>query len=401
MHTLVLTLVLGGLAMLGPFATDTYLPSFPSIAAHYGVGDVAVQQTLSIYLFGYAVMNLFYGPLSDAFGRRPVILASLLLFTLASIGAALAPSLNWLLLFRLLQGISAGAGMVVGQAIVRDLLHGAAAQRMMSHIMMVFGVAPAIAPVIGGYLNVYLGWQANFALLCVIGLVLIGLTLLWLPESLPRSERHTLHPVRLLHSYQHALTFRPYMLGVLSAGFAFSGFALYISSAAHFVMDVLHLPETAFAWLFVPMIGGMVVGSGLGGHLAHRLSPNAQLTLGMGLMALAALVNLGYCALYPATVPWAVLPIFIYTFGVALVMPVLSVATQGLLPTMRGLAASVQNFVQMLIFALISGFVAPALFGSALHLAAGLVVGVALAVGFGWAFVANQATAPQPCPVPD
>lgn len=401
MQALVLTLVLGGLAMLGPFATDTYLPSFPSIAAHYGVGDVAVQQTLSIYLFGYAVMNLFYGPLSDALGRRPVILASLLLFTLASIGAALSPSLNWLLVFRLLQGISAGAGMVVGQAIVRDLLNGAPAQRMMSHIMMVFGVAPAIAPIIGGHLNVYLGWQANFSLLCVIGLLLIGLTLLWLPESLPRSERHTLHPTRLLHSYRHALTFRPYMLGVLSAGFAFSGFALYISSAAHFVMDVLHLPETAFGWLFVPMIGGMVVGSGLGGRLAHRLPAHTLLALGMGLMTLAALANLGYCALYPATVPWAVLPIFVYTFGVALVMPVLSVAAQGLLPTMRGLAASVQNFVQMLIFALISGFVAPVLFGSALHLAAGLVVGVALSVGFGWAFFASQTTAPQPCPAPD
>ncbi len=401
MHALTLTLVLGGLAMLGPFATDTYLPSFPSIAAHYGVGDVAVQQTLSIYLFGYAVMNLFYGPLSDAFGRRPVILASLLLFTLASIGAALAPSLNWLLVFRLLQGISAGAGMVVGQAIVRDLLHGAAAQRMMSHIMMVFGVAPAIAPVIGGHLNVYLGWQANFALLCVIGLLLIVLTLLWLPESLPPKERHTLHPVRLLHSYQHALTFRPYMLGVLSAGFAFSGFALYISSAAHFVMDVLQLPETAFAWLFVPMIGGMVAGSGLGARLAHRLRPHTQLTLGMGLMSLAALANVAYCALFAATIPWAVLPIFAYTFGVALVMPVLSVAAQSLLPTMRGLAASVQNFVQMLIFALISGFVAPALFDSALHLAAGLVVGVALSVGFAWAFVASQASSPQPSPVPD
>lgn len=168
----------------------------------------------------------------------------------------------------------------------------------------------------------------------------------------------------------------------------------------YMVMNLRHLPEAPFAWLFMPMIGGMVVGSGLSGRLAHRRPTTTQRNFGMGLMALAALPNLGQCVPYTSTVPWAILPIFAYTFGVALVMQVLSMAAQSLLPTMCRLAASVQAVVQMLIFALITSFVSPALFDSALHLAAGLLVGVPLSIGFGWSFVASHTSVPQSSPAP-
>jgi DHA1 family bicyclomycin/chloramphenicol resistance-like MFS transporter len=169
-----LTLVLATLAMLGPFATDTYLPSFVAIGQQFSVGPMLVQQTFSIYLFGYSLMTLFYGTLSDSFGRRPVILASLLIFIAGSIGATLAPSFTWLLVFRAMQGMSAGAGMVIGQAIVRDRLSGADAQKMIAQIMMVFGIAPAVAPVIGGLLQVTFGWRAVFAFMAAIALLFAG-----------------------------------------------------------------------------------------------------------------------------------------------------------------------------------------------------------------------------------
>ena len=178
-----LTTILACLGMIGALAIDTYLPSMPAIGAEFGVGPVAVQQTLSVFLFTFALMMLFYGTLSDSFGRRPVILGALAMYTLASVGAALAPSFGWLLAFRALQGLSAGAGSVIGQAIVQDRFEGAQAQKMMSHIMMVFGLAPAIAPVLGGWLHVSFGWRSNFVALFGFGLAAWLMVWFLLPET--------------------------------------------------------------------------------------------------------------------------------------------------------------------------------------------------------------------------
>lgn len=386
MNTRWLSFVLGGLAMVGPFATDTYLPSFPSMAAHYGVSALAMQQTLSVYLFCYAFMMLFYGTLSDSFGRRPVILWALTIFGLSSLGATWAPSFEWLLICRVLQGLSGGAGMVVGQAVVRDLLQGASAQRMLAHIMMVFGIAPAVAPVIGGYLNVSLGWQANFFFLAAVAVVLISMTLWQLPESLKRSERHPFEIKTLVANYWMALRNRPYRWGVMAAGFCFSGLTLYVSSAANFVIEVLKLNETSFAWLFLPMIGGVVIGSAFSARLAHRVPTTRLVAAGLGLMLAASVANLFYSALFVVAVPWAVVPIFVLTFGMAVALPGLSMLTQGLIPRHRGLAASLQNFFQMLIFGIMSGFFAPAVFGRPQALAAVVLAGVLLAILCSWRF---------------
>lgn len=377
-----LTFLLAGLAMVGPFAIDTYLPSFHSIAQEFAVSDVMVQQTLSAYLLAQAVMSLFYGTLSDSLGRRPVVLGALVLFVLASFGAALAPSFGWLLAYRVVQGLSAGAGMVVGQAIVRDQFHGAEAQRMIAGIMMVFGIAPAVAPVLGGYLNAHLGWRANFGFLTLFGVGLFFLCLRMLPESLAPQQRQPLHLGTIVRNYVRAVRHPKFLLGTLATGAAFVGFALYIASAANFVVEVLHLPETAFAWLFVPMISGMVLGSAISGRLAHRFSSATTIRLGQLMMVLAALANLAYTASFAPTVPWAVLPAMLYTFGVALSVPAMSVIVQGLFPTMRGLAASLQSFVQMMAFALVAGLLAPLLFGSAFKLALGMAGGVSLSLLF-------------------
>lgn len=373
-----LTFLLAGLAMVAPFAIDTYLPSFHSIALAFSVSDLMVQQTLSAFLLAQAVTSLFYGTLSDSVGRRPVVLGSLVLFVLASVGATLATSFGALLAFRVLQGVSAGAGMVVGQAIVRDQFHGAEAQRMIAGIMMVFGIAPAVAPVLGGYLNAHLGWRANFAFLTLFGGVLLVLCWRGLAESLAPQQRQPLHLGTILRNYLTAFRHPKFLLGTLATGSAFIGFALYIAGAANFVVQVLQLPETAFGWLFVPMISGMVLGSALSGRLAHRFGSASTIGLGQAMMVLATVVNLAYTASFPAAVPWAVLPAMLYTFGVALVLPAMSVIVQGLFPTMRGLAASLQGFVQMMVFALVAGVLAPLVFGSAFKYALGMAGGVVL-----------------------
>ncbi len=364
-----LTVMLAGLAMLGPFCIDTYLPSFAAIARDFDVAPVLVQQTLSVYLACFAGMMLFHGTLSDSFGRRPVIIASLGVFTFASVGAALAPQLGWLIAFRALQGLSSGAGTVVGRAIVRDRLSGPQAQKMLSDVTIVFAVAPAIAPVLGGWLQVWFGWRAVFAFLAAVG-ALLGVAC-WraLPESLPADARQAFHYRPILGNYWCAIRHPRFLLLAFAMAFASVGFFIYIASAPHFVPDVLRLPETAFAWLFIPLVGGMVTGAVVAGRLVHRWPPARLIRAGYLLMALAAAVNLAYNLMLPAQVPWAVMPLFLYTFGMALASPSMMVLILNVFPEMRGLAASLQAFVQMLLFALVAAAVAPLVSASAPALA--------------------------------
>jgi DHA1 family bicyclomycin/chloramphenicol resistance-like MFS transporter len=374
-----LTVILACLGMVGALAIDTYLPSFPAIGRAFEVGPVAVQQTLSVFLFTFAFMMLFYGTLSDSFGRRPVILVALAVYTLASAGAAMAPTFGWLLLFRALQGLSAGAGSVIGQAIVQDRFSGADAQRIMSHIMMVFGLAPAIAPILGGWLHVAFGWRATFVFLALFGALMLLACWRWLGESLPADKRHAFHGVAIARNYLKVLSHPQFLLLSLAVGLAFGGLSIYIGSAANFVMEILHLPETAFAWMFIPLISGMVIGSAWGGKRAAKYAPAKLRRIGYGLMALACVLNVGYTTLSGdrVDVPWAVLPLMVYTFGLAVAMPAIQVGALALFPDNRGLAASMLAFIQMMSFALISGLVAPLLFGSAFQLACGVTVGLA------------------------
>jgi MFS transporter, DHA1 family, multidrug resistance protein len=364
-----LTLILAGLAMLGPFCIDTYLPSFAAIARDFGVSPVLVQQTLSTYLLCFAGMMLFHGTLSDSFGRRPVILASLAVFTTASIGAALAPGLEWLILFRALQGLSAGAGTVVGRAMVRDCWSGPQAQKVLSEITLVFALAPAIAPILGGWLQVWLGWRAVFVFLAAIGLALTMVCWRALPESLPPADRHVFHYRPILRNYGIVIRNPRFVLLALAMGLASIGFFVYIASAPQFVMQVLRRPETAFGWLFLPLVGGMMVGASTAGRLAHRWPTTRLIKSGYLLMASAALINLGYNLLLPAQLPWAVVPLFLYTVGISLASPSTMVLALNVFPAMRGMAASLQAFIQTLLFALVSAAVAPLVGGSALRLA--------------------------------
>ena len=373
-----LTVILALLGMVGALAIDTYLPSIPAIGREFAVGPLAVQQTLSVFLFTFAFMMLFYGTLSDSFGRRPVILVALTVYTLSSLGAAFAPTFGWLLVCRALQGLAAGAGSVIGQAIVQDRFsHDQShAQRIMSHIMMVFGLAPAIAPILGGWLHVTFGWRSTFIFLAVFGALLIALVYRMLPESLPKEQRHAFHGVAIARNYLKVLKNPQFLLLSLSVGMAFGGLSLYIGSAANFVLEILHLPETSFGWLFVPLISGMVIGSAWGGKKADKIKPARMVWIGFGVMALAAVLNVGYNTLFVADVPWAVLPLMIYTFGLAVAMPAIQVGALALFPANRGLASSMLAFIQMMSFALISGLVAPLLFGSAFKLAVGVTAGL-------------------------
>lgn len=373
-----LVLILAALSALGPFSIDTYLPAFPAMEADFGVGPVALQQTLSAYIASFALMTLWHGALSDSFGRRRVILTGTGLYALASLVCALAPSIEWMWLGRALQGLCAGAGMVLSRAVIRDYFDGPQAQRLMSQVMLVFSIAPAVAPILGGLILGVAGWRGIFLFLALFGLGLFLLVLLHLPETLAVDKRQPLAPGNLLRGFQGVLGHRRFQLLVLAVGFNFNGFFQYVLSAPVFVMGHLGLSPQGFGWLFVPCVTGMMAGSALSGRLAGRWSQERTIAAGYAIMVLAGTANAAWHATFAPTLPWSVLPIGIYTLGMALAMPSLSLLALDLFPERRGMAASVQSFVQMGINALTAAVLAPLLWQTPLTLATGMVVWTAL-----------------------
>src|SRR6218665_2614259 len=196
-----LAVLLACLGMIGPFSIDTYLPAFSGIATALGATPVEMQQTLSSYLFGFAIMNLFHGALSDSFGRRPVVLGGMAVFTLASLGCALAGSIGQLVFWRTVQGMSAGAGIVVSRAIIRDMFPPSEAQRVMSQVTIFFGVAPAIAPMVGGFLFVHADWHSIFWFLVLVGVALFVSHWKRLPETLHPGLVQPFLPGALMREY--------------------------------------------------------------------------------------------------------------------------------------------------------------------------------------------------------
>jgi DHA1 family bicyclomycin/chloramphenicol resistance-like MFS transporter len=361
--------LIAGLAMLGPFAIDTFFPAFPVMAEDLGITQSRMQLSLSAYLGAFALMSLVHGPLSDAYGRRGVIVWSLVAFLLATIGCALAPSFEMLIACRVLQGASAGAGMIVGRAIVRDRFDGAEAQRLMSKVTLIFGVAPAIAPVLGGFILSLAGWRAIFWALAAFVALLALASLGGLPETHPRERRTRLAIAPLAQTYSRIVGDRRFVLLALTASFNFGALFTYIAAAPAMVLNLLHLNERQFAWLFFPAIGGMMIGSALSGRLAGRLSGCGTVRLGYALMGSGVAINLVVAASIPPHVPWSVLPISVFGCGVSLAFPTLTLMMLDRFPTVRGAAASVQAALSLGYASLVSGLIAPFVSHSAMTLA--------------------------------
>lgn len=375
-----LALLLAGLSTLGPFSIDTYLPAFAAMQADIGATPAQMQQTLSVYLLGFAVMNLFHGALSDSVGRRPVILWALAVFTVASVGCALANSVTALVAFRALQGLSAGAGMVVGRAIIRDLFDPAAAQKMMAQVTIYFGVAPAVAPIVGGLLVVHANWHAIFWFLAVVGVLLLAGNARLLPETLPPAARQPFDARHLLAGYAGLLRNPRFVALVLASGVPFNGFFLYVLSAPVFLGEHLQLVPQQFFWLFLLTVSGVMAGAWWSGRLAGRLPPKRQVRRGCRVMAVTALANVVIALTLPPHPLWSLLPIAMYAFGWSLMVPAVTLMVLDLAPDRRGMASSVQSSVGSLANALVAGLLAPLAMHSvpALALTSAALLGVGL-----------------------
>ncbi|MDM0113223.1 multidrug effflux MFS transporter [Variovorax sp. J22R133] len=380
-----LAVLLAVLGMLGPFSIDTYIPAFSGIARSIGATPVEMQQTLSAYLFGYAFMNLFHGALSDSFGRRPVVLWGLAVFTVASLGCALSQTIGQLVLFRALQGLSTGAGIVVSRAVIRDMFPPAEAQKVMSQVTIYFGVAPAIAPIIGGFLFVHAGWHSIFWFLVGVGVVLFVANYRLLPETLHDDHKQPFNPGHLLRGYWDLCSDPRFLLLALASGVPFNGMFLYVLAAPAFLGDHLGLAPTQFFWFFILTIGGIMAGAWLSGRKAGNVKPKRQIRDGFLIMLLTSIVNVVANALFTAHVGWALWPIGIFAFGWALMVPVITLLVLDLHPERRGMASSLQAVIGAVANAVVAGVVAPLVMHStiAMALTSAAMMGVGL-VAWWW-----------------
>ena len=386
-----LAFLLACLGMLGPFSIDTYLPAFTGIAQSVGATPVEMQQTLSAYLFGFALMNLFHGALSDSLGRRPVVLWGIAVFTIASAGCALANHIGTLVFWRAVQGMSAGAGIVVSRAVIRDMFPPADAQRVMSQVTIYFGIAPAIAPMVGGFLFVHLNWHAIFWFLTAIGVALWIANYKLLPETLHADQKQPFNLRNLMRGYWSLGANPRFFALALASGIPFNGMFLYVLSAPVFLGEHLALRPEQFFWFFLLTIAGIMGGAFVSGRLAGRVKPQHQIRHGFVIMLAVSLLNLGLNLAFTPHVSWALFPIAVFAFGWALMVPVVTLLVLDLVPERRGMASSFQACVGSVANGFVAGVIAPLV----MHSTVGLAVASLLMMSIGivaWVWVKPRVT---------
>jgi DHA1 family bicyclomycin/chloramphenicol resistance-like MFS transporter len=373
-----LSLVLAGLAALAPFAIDTYLPAFPGLELALVASPLQLQQSLTFYLLPYALMTLWHGAISDSIGRITTIKLGLGVFVLASIGCAFANNIETLWFFRALQGLSGGAGNVVARAMVRDLFEGPQAQRVMATVQMLFGIAPAVAPIIGGLL-LGIHWQAIFVFLALYAAISLWAAVRYLPETMPQAKRMPLSAKKVLSSYRLIFSDKEFNLVVLASAANFAAFFIYVLASPVFLVKHLGLSDQQFGYMFIPTVCGMVLGSYLAKRAAGVYTSQQVLKVAYAWMAAMVLLNLVVCLNLAVSPLFNILPVALFNVGMALAMPILSLAALDRHAKIRGTAASGQAFVQMLLSTVSAGLIVPLVwaepFGLAMAMAAYLLFG--------------------------
>ena len=383
-----LTVIAALLAMIGPFSIDTYLPSFPDIEMEFGISRAMLSQSLAVYLLAFAVSTLAWGPLADRFGRRLVILISMALYTLGSIGCALAQNAEIFMLLRVVQGLAASGGFIAGRAMIRDAHDAEAAHRAMSQVMMLFALAPALAPVLGGWLHDFFGWRSVFWFLGIFGslLVLMGL---FIKETLHHEQRRSIHPAKVMRVYISAIFHRRFPALVLCLSLSFGGLFLYIAGAPTVIYDFLGLGSDEFGWLFIPIVGGLILGAAISSRLAHRWPAQRTITAGLLVMIVATVINLIMVNFATANIISVVGPLVLYVTGLAVMMPAITVQALDCLPTHRGTAASMQGFLQSITNAAVASIAVPLLRSHWLDFVLGQLVFLLLATAL-WYYLKQR-----------
>ncbi|MEI8146985.1 MAG: multidrug effflux MFS transporter, partial [Alphaproteobacteria bacterium] len=351
--TLALTALLGLLTAFGPLSTDMYLPSLPDIGRALNASTAKVQLTLSAFLVGFAIGQVIFGPISDRYGRKPVLLASLALYALASIACALATTIDLLIIARFVQAIGACGPIVLARAIVRDLYSGPRAGRELSIMGTIMGIVPALAPILGGLLHIAFGWTSSFWFTGLFGLITMVIVVARLPETVLERSTAPISPLGIIRTYGTILKNRAFVAYTTMFAATYGGLFSFISGSSFVLQDLYGLSPDAYGAAFGFTVIGFISGTLIGTRLVQRRGLNAALRLGVLLLLTAsATMILGVALAIPSA--FAVLvPMAIYTGGVGLMMPNSMAGALTPFPDRAGAASSLVGFLQMSFAALV------------------------------------------------
>ena len=343
-----LILILGALTAIGPLSIDMYLPALPSLTRDLAAGPSLVQLTLTACLAGLAAGQLVAGPLSDAWGRRRPLLAGTAVYAAASLLCMVAPNVAVLIAFRLVQGAAGGAAIVIARAVVRDLYDGTAAARFFSLLMLVNGLGPVLAPVIGGQLLRFTSWRGVFVVLAVLGAAMVAAAMAGLRETLPAGHRHTGGLAATVVTFVRLSADRTFAGYALSGGLAFAAMFAYISGSPFVIQEIFHLSAQQFSLIFAVNALGIVGCSQLSAMLVRRVPPPVLLggglavsVAGAALLVVAVAAHLGLPAVLPA--------LFLVAASIGLIMPnATALALSGRPPEVAGSASALVGVAQFL-----------------------------------------------------
>lgn len=340
-----LLMLLAAFVALGPLSTDMYLPALPDMVSIFGTTVSRVQLTISAYLFGFSVFHLICGPLSDRFGRKPVLLLGMVIFCIASVNCALSTTIEQLVFWRFMQGVGACTGPTLGRAMVRDIYGPVKAAKALATMAAIMALAPAIAPIIGGWMLGFLPWMSIFWLLAAYALLaMLGVTLL-LPESLP--QRQSLRPVAIVLNYLTLIRHRQYCLQVMGASMIYAGGFAYVSGSSFVLIDFMAVPASQFGFWFAFNVLGYIAGSLFVARSASRYSKRQLSLFGSALSLGSGLTIVLFCLLEIYHPLMIVVPMAFYLGGVGITVPNAMANALAPFPEMAGTASALLGFVQM------------------------------------------------------
>ncbi|MCL6704003.1 multidrug effflux MFS transporter [Pseudomonas sp. T1.Ur] len=313
-------LILGALSAFGPLAIDFYLPAFPAMAMAFGTDEKHIQLTLAAYFLGLSLGQLAYGPVADRFGRRIPLLTGVGLFTVASLACAYAPSLEWLIGARFVQALGGCAGMVISRAVVSDKCDAVGSAKVFSQLMLVMGLAPILAPMLGGLLVNLYGWQSIFVGLTLFSALAAAAVALWLPESLPdHVPRQPLSGA--LRQYGRLLRDSVFLGHALTGGIAIAGMFAYIAGSPFVFIKLYGVPAEHFGWLFGTNAAGFILVAQVNARLLSKRGPAFLLARAVWVYWLAGLSLLAVSALQPERLWPLLIPLFICIASLGCIIP--------------------------------------------------------------------------------